>query len=83
MNTQADAQNVPATDSDQLNWRRVHPATPFLDVGLGLIALIVALVSTSIGEIQDAIELFMLAREHGVLDFIVQNLAWLLGACSF
>ncbi|WP_293877630.1 PH domain-containing protein [uncultured Brevibacterium sp.] len=78
-----DAQNNPATEvdaqPDHLDWHRVHPATPFLDVGLGLIALVVAFVSFSFNQIQDAIELFTLAREHGVLDFIVQNLVWLLG----
>ncbi len=77
-----DAQNNPATEvdaqPDHLDWHRVHPATPFLDVGLGLIALVVAFVSFSFNQIQDLIELVVFAVEHGTLDFIVKNLAWLL-----
>lgn len=77
-----DAQNNPATEADaqpdQLNWHRVHPATPFLDVGLGLIALVVAFVSFSFNQVQDLIELVVFAVEHGTIDFIVKNLAWLL-----
>ena len=77
-----DAQNAPATEADaqpdQLNWHRVHPATPFLDVGLGLIALVVAFVSFSFNQVQDLIELVVFAVEHGTIDFIVKNLAWLL-----
>lgn len=77
-----DAQNTPATEADaqidQLNWHRVHPATPFLDVGLGLIALVVAFVSFSFNQVQDLIELVVFAVEHGTIDFIVKNLVWLL-----
>ncbi len=77
-----DAQNNPATEADaqidQLNWHRVHPATPFLDVGLGLIALVVAFVSFSFNQVQDLIELVVFAVEHGTIDFIVKNLVWLL-----
>ena len=77
-----DAQNNPATEvdaqPDHLDWHRVHPATPFLDVGLGLIALVVAFVSFSFNQIKDLIELVVFAVEHGTLDFIVKNLAWLL-----
>lgn len=77
-----DAQNNPATEvdaqPDHLDWHRVHPATPFLDVGLGLIALVVAFVSFSFNQVQDLIELVVFAVEHGTLDFIVKNLAWLL-----
>ncbi|MBM7816752.1 putative membrane protein [Brevibacterium paucivorans] len=77
-----DAQNAPATEvdaqPDHLDWHRVHPATPFLDVGLGLIALVVAFVSFSFNQVQDLIELVVFAVEHGTLDFIVKNLAWLL-----
>ena len=77
-----DAQNAPATEvdaqPDQLDWHRVHPATPFLDVGLGLIALVVAFVSFSFNQVQDLIELVVFAVEHGTIDFIVKNLAWLL-----
>lgn len=77
-----DAQNAPATEADaqpdQLDWHRVHPATPFLDVGLGLIALVVAFVSFSFNQVQDLIELVVFAVEHGTIDFIVKNLAWLL-----
>lgn len=76
------AQNTPATEvdaqSDQLNWHRVHPATPFLDVGLGLIALVVAFVSFSFNQVQELIQLVVFAVEHGTIDFIVKNLAWLL-----
>ncbi|PMD05426.1 hypothetical protein CJ199_05255 [Brevibacterium paucivorans] len=77
-----DAQNNPATEADaqpdHLDWHRVHPATPFLDVGLGLIALVVAFVSFSFNQVQDLIELVVFAVEHGTIDFIVKNLAWLL-----
>lgn len=77
-----DAQNAPATEvdaqPDQLDWHRVHPATPFLDVGLGLIALVVAFVSFSFNQVQDLIELVVFAVEHGTIDFIVKNLVWLL-----
>lgn len=77
-----DAQNTPATEPDaqpdQLDWHRVHPATPFLDVGLGLIALVVAFVSFSFNQIQDLIQLVVFAVEHGTIDFIVKNLVWLL-----
>lgn len=77
-----DAQHNPATEADaqpdHLDWHRVHPATPFLDVGLGLIALVVAFVSFSFNQVQDLIELVVFAVEHGTIDFIVKNLAWLL-----
>ncbi|GAA1192543.1 hypothetical protein GCM10009585_06870 [Brevibacterium paucivorans] len=77
-----DAQRNPATEADaqpdQLDWHRVHPATPFLDVGLGLIALVVAFVSFSFNQVQDLIELVVFAVEHGTIDFIVKNLAWFL-----
>lgn len=77
-----DAQNTPEAEPDaqpdQLDWHRVHPATPFLDVGLGLIALVVAFVSFSFNQVQDLIQLVVFAVEHGTLDFILKNLAWLL-----
>lgn len=77
-----DSQSTPANDTDSLDWTRVHPLTPFLDVGFGLVAMIFAFVTFILNDIQEAAEVAKTAVEHGVGTYILEHMWWTLIAVA-